>query len=224
MIDTHPHNTRSCSEKGKHSSEEHNTDAGKIPFPNTPGHAHIRHSYLDSVLHFRPSTATPEGLEAPLTSTAEEKVDRKRVKEKAQEREELGLKAGRSTENLSLIEWKSGNKMKNTGKPGWFNWRMVVWNELRQEEELRAVEAEAWKSSKKKQLILQMLQKLDDQMDPEAYLATFETSMAEDNFTEEEWPTILRKALSVYQELDRAIPYQTLKYTLLERLDYRWQS
>ena len=59
-----------------------------------------------------------------------------------------------------------------------------------------------------------MLQKLDDLTDPEAYFVTFEASMAEGDFAEKDWLTILRKqvtgkALSVYQELDPAVPYKT---------------
>ena len=94
-----------------------------------------------------------------------------------------------------------------------------------QAEELRDAEAEAQEASKKKPLILQMLQKLDDQTVREDYLAIFETSMVGGNFMEEDWMTILGKevtgtALSAYQKLDPAIPYQTFKSTLLVRLGY----
>ena len=55
---------------------------------------------------------------------------------------------------------------------------------LREAEERRAAETEVREASKKKQLILQTLQKLDDLTDPEAYFVAFETSMAEGDFAE----------------------------------------
>ena len=96
---------------------------------------------------------------------------------------------------------------------------------LREAEERRASETEVREASKKKQLILQTLQKLDDLTDPEAYFVAFESSMAEGDFAEKDWLTILRKqvtgkALSVYQELDPAVPYKNFKSTLWERLGY----
>ena len=53
---------------------------------------------------------------------------------------------------------------------------------LREGEERRASETEVREASKKKQLILQTLHKLDDLTDPEAYFISFETSMAEGLF------------------------------------------
>ena len=119
------------------------------------------------------------------------------MEEKAQEIEELCLNAEKENREFELLA------------------RMI---ELENKSVERLRQAE-------EQLILQILQKLDDQTDTEANLTLFETSMAEGDFMEEDWSTILGKevtgtALSVYQKLDSTIPYQTFKSTLLERLGY----
>ena len=97
----------------------------------------------------------------------------------------------------------------------------VEW--LRQAEELRAAEAVAREASKKKLLILQMLQKLDDKTSLRSTLLHLKlqwwkaTSQKKTGgqFCNKSW-----KGISVYQKLDPAVPYQTFKSTLLERFGY----
>ena len=75
----------------------------------------------------------------------------------------------------------------------------------------------------KRQAILQNLQKLDNQTDPETYHALFELSMAEGLIPTREWNQLLRKqtvgrAAEVFQELDGTMPYPEFKALMLERL------
>ena len=166
-----------------------------------------------------------QALAVLITTTAEEKAARQRAEAMAHEREELRLEAEmkhREFEIARMTKWEHAEqerqaRMKEMEKDSV--------ERLREAEERRAAETEVREASNKKQLILQTLQKLDDLTDPEAYLVAFETSMAEGDFAEKDWLTILRKlitgkALSVYQELDPAVPYKTFKSTLLEWLGY----
>ena len=70
---------------------------------------------LGSVFQIRPPTAIQQVLAALVISKAEDKVARQRLEEKAEEREELRLKAEEYREFV-LARMKKWNKMKNTGK------------------------------------------------------------------------------------------------------------
>ena len=93
--------------------------------------------------------------------------------------------------------------------------------------ETREAQRQADLSSRKKQSILQPLPKLDDQTDPEAFLATFEAAMKEGNFQNNEWTMNIRKlptgkASSIYQEMNvtTETPYLVFKTSLLQRHGY----
>ncbi len=84
--------------------------------------------------------------------------------------------------------------------------------------DVSAREAEQWKKA-----VLQALHKMDEHIDPEAYMQNFEQTLTEGEFPEREWNDILRKQVSgkvleAFRELDLTIPYQTLKTSLLEHL------
>ena len=160
-----------------------------------------------------------------ITTTAEEKVDRQRAEEMAHEREELRLEAEMKHREFKLARITKWEHAEQERQARMTEMEKDITERLREAEERRAAETEVREASKKKQLILQMLQKLDDLTDPEAYFVAFETSMAEGDIAEKYWLTILRKqvtrkTLSVYQELDPAVPYKTFKSTMLERLGY----
>ena len=75
----------------------------------------------------------------------------------------------------------------------------------------------------KRQATLHNLQKLDNQTDPETYLAHFKLSMTEGLIPTGEWNQLLRKqttgrAAEVFQELDGTMPYPEFKALMLERL------
>ena len=96
---------------------------------------------------------------------------------------------------------------------------------LREAEGWRAAETEARDASNNKQLILQTLQKLDDLTDPEAYFIAFETSMAEGDFAEKDWLTILRKlvrgkALPCTRNWTQRSPTKHLNQRCWRRLGY----
>ena len=155
-----------------------------------------------------------QALAVLITTTAEEKAARQRAEAMAYEREELRLEAEMKHREFEIARMTMWEHAEQEGQVRMKEMEKDSAERLREAEERRAAETEVREASNKKQLILQTLQKLDDLTDPEAYFVAFETSMAEGDFAEKDWLTILRKlvtgkALSVYQELDPAVPYKT---------------
>ena len=140
-------------------------------------------------------------------------------------------KERREFEDARLRQWKSTEKDRQarfeyleTANAG----REAAAREARaMVAETREAQRQADLSSRKKQSILQPLPKLDDQTDPEAFLATFEAAMKEGNFQNNEWTMNIRKLLtgkasSIYQEMNvtTETPYLVFKTSLLQRHGY----
>ena len=90
-------------------------------------------------------------------------------------------------------------------------------------EEHQHIDVSAREAEQRKKAALQALHKMDEHIDPEAYMQNFEQTLREGELPEREWNNILRKQVSgkvleAFRELDLTIPYQTLKTSLLERL------
>ena len=90
-------------------------------------------------------------------------------------------------------------------------------------EEHQHIDESAREAEQRKKAALQVLHKMDEHIDPEAYMQNFEQTLTEGELPEREWNNILRKRVSgkvleAFRELDLTILYQTLKTSLLERL------
>ena len=90
-------------------------------------------------------------------------------------------------------------------------------------EEHQHIDVSVREAEQRKKAALQALHKMDEHIDPEAYMPNFEQTLTERELPERKWNNILRKQVSgkvleAFRELDLTIPYETLKTSLLERL------
>ena len=165
MDGTHAYNTRSNhSEKRKHFPEEVNP-TGKFYRTGVPT--------LEASSTADPMQLLQQALAVLTTTTSEGKVARQRVEEMSHEREELRLEAEmkyREFELSRMTKWEHAEQERQVRMTEMENDNM---EHLRQAEERRAAETEVREASKKKKLILQMLQKQDDLTDPDAYFIAF---------------------------------------------------
>ena len=102
-------------------------------------------------------------------------------------------------------------------------WEAEAAQRNKEEGSWRAADIVAKELEMKRQAILHNLQNLNNQTDPETYLAHFELSMAEGLVPTREWNQLLRKqtacgAAEVFLEMDGTMPYPEFKALLLERL------
>ena len=146
-----------------------------------------------------PPTDTLVLLMQALTSLLVTTEERKKEKKERREFEDARLRQWESTEKdrQARLEYL---ETANAGRDAAAREAQAMVAETHEDQR------QADLSTRKKQSILQTLPKLDDQTDPEAFLATFEAAMIEGNFQNYEWTTNIRKLLtgktsSIYQEM-----------------------
>ena len=156
-----------------------------------------------------PMEALQQAMISMMQSMEYDRMTRREAEVARQKQEEAWLKANQDKVTAEIEKNKK--------------WEAEAARRNREEESRRAADIVAKELEMKRQAILHNLQKLDNQTDPETYLAHFELSMAEGLIPTREWNQLLRKqtagrAAEVFQELDGTMAYAEFKALMLERL------
>ena len=156
-----------------------------------------------------PMEALQQAMISMMQSMEYDRMTRREAEVARQKQEEAWLKANQDKVTAEIEKNKK--------------WEAEAARRNREEESRRAADIVAKELEMKRQAILHNLQKLDNQTDPETYLAHFELSMAEGLIPTREWNQLLRKqtagrAAEVFQELDGTMAYAEVKALMLERL------
>ena len=167
------------------------------------------HTTSTSMKSGDPMEALQQAMISMMQSMEYDRMTRREAEVARQKQEEAWLKVNQDKVTAEIEKNKK--------------WEAEAARRNREEESRRAADIVAKELEMKRQAILHNLQKLDNQTDPETYLAHFELSMAEGLIPTREWNQLLRKqtagrAAEVFQELDGTMPYPEFKALMLERL------
>ena len=169
----------------------------------------FEHTTSTSMKSRDPMEALQQAMISMMQSMEYDRMTRREAEVARQKQEEAWLKAKQDKVTAEIEKDKK--------------WEAEAARRNKEEESRRAADIVAKELEMKRPAILHNLQKLDNQTDPETYLAHFELSMAEGLIPTREWNQLLRKqtagrAAEVFQELDGTMPYPEFKALMLERL------